>query len=200
MPLAPGVLAALLAAAEPADRLRERAAAILAGDGYQTALPPPIPSHDLALPLGPLELLLRVLLWTAFGVVVVLAATWLVRRLAPSARDDAPLAEAPPAAPPHVPIAPAEALAAEGRYGEAIHALLLETLAALSRAARLAPSLTSREIVARVRMPAAARDALSALVDAVEVSWFGGAAPGEADYRRCLDRFRAFLDGYRSAA
>ena len=56
----------------------------------------------------------------------------------------------------------------EGRFAEAIHALLLETLAALSRAARLAPSLTSREIVARVPLPARAREALAGLVAAVE--------------------------------
>ncbi len=199
MPLAPGIFPALLAAAEAPERIRERAAAILAGGGYQTRLPPPLALPGLSLPLGPLAILLRVLLWTAFGVIVVLAVTWLARRLAPTARDDA-APEAPAAAPPQIPIAGAEALAAEGRFGEAIHALLLETLEALSRAARLAPSLTSREIVARVRLPPPARDALSGLVLAVEVSWFGGASPGEAEYRTCLGRFHAFLDSYRRAA
>jgi hypothetical protein len=99
-----------------------------------------------------------------------------------------------------IPIASAEALAARGRFAEAIHALLLETLDALSRAARLAPSLTSREIAARIPLPAPAREALSGLVLAVELSRFGGAAAGETDYRACLDRFHAFLETYRSAA
>ena len=120
----------------------------------------------------------------------------LVRRLAPGARDVA-VAEPAAAAPVHIPIASAEALAAEGRWAEAIHALLLETLEALSRAARLAPSLTSREIVARVPLPVRAREALSGLVLAVEVSRFGGADAAEGDYRACLDRFHAFLETYR---
>jgi hypothetical protein len=88
-------------------------------------------------------------------------------------------------------------LADARRFAEAIHVLLLETLAALSRAARLAPSLTSREIVSRVPLPARAREALGGLVLAVEVSRFGGAPAGETDYRACLERFHAFLETYR---
>ena len=95
-----------------------------------------------------------------------------------------------------MPLDSAERLAAAGRFAEAIHVLLLETLSALSRAAQLAPSLTSREIVARVPLPARARDALSGLVLAVEVSRFGGAAAGERDYHACLERFHAFLETY----
>ncbi|HEY6098515.1 MAG TPA: DUF4129 domain-containing protein, partial [Anaeromyxobacter sp.] len=78
--------------------------------------------------------------------------------------------------------------------------LLLETLQALSRAARLAPSLTSREIVERVALPSRAREALEGLVLAVEVSRFGGAPAAEGDYRACRSRFHAFLDTYRGAA
>ncbi len=191
---------ALLAAADAAAALRERAAALLREGGYQATLPrDPAPPRPFDLPLGPLELLLRILLWTAAAVAVALAVSWLVRRLShPTADVEVP--EAPPAAPVTIPIASAEALAREGRFAEAIHALLLETLQALSRAARLAPSLTSREIVARVPLPARAGEALAGLVAAVERSRFGGATAGEEDYRSCLGRFHAFLETYRGVA
>jgi len=197
-PLA-GIAAALLPAAAADEDIRRRAAEVLRSGDYQTELPHPAAPVDFHLPLGPLELLLRILLWGALAVLTFLAIAWLVRRLAPAARD-VELAEPSDAAPVAIPITSAEALAAEGRWAEAIHALLLETLQALSRAARLAPSLTSREIVARVPLPDRARDAHSGLVLAVEVSRFGGAAAAEDDYRACLGRFHAFLETYRSGA
>lgn len=200
MPLLAGLGAVLLSASAPAAELRARAEAIVAAGGYQTALPKePAAPRLFDLPLGPIELFLRILLWTALAVLVVLAVSWVARRLSAGARD-AEVADPARPAPVAIPIASAEALAADGRFAEAIHALLLETLEALSRAARLAPSLTSREIVDRVALPPRARDALAGLVVAVEVSRFGGAGAEEEDYRACLSRFHAFLDTYRSAA
>jgi len=200
MPLLPGPGALLLAASLSPAELRARAEAVLAAGDYQTALPrDPTPPKAFQLPLGPLELLLRILLWTALAVFAILAVSWLVRRLTGGARD-VELAEPGAPAPALIRIESAEALAAEGRWAEAIHALLLETLEALSRAARLTPSLTSREIVERVPLPARARDALEGLVLAVEVSRFGGAPAAEPEYRACLSSFHAFLDTYRSAA
>jgi hypothetical protein len=190
----------LLAAAHAAAEVREKVEVILREGGYQATLPSaPAPTHGFELPLGPLELLLRILLFTAVAVAVVLAAAWLARRLS-HAPADAQVPDAPPAEPVAIPVESAEALAREGRFADAIHALLLDTLAALSRPARLAPSLTSREIAARVPVPPRAREALSDLVLAVELSRFGGAAAGEEDYRSCLGRFHAFLDAYRGAA
>jgi hypothetical protein len=180
--------------------IRDRAAQLLADPGYQATLPKPIaPPTSFDLPLGPLELLVRLLLWTALAVLAVLAVLWLARRLAAPPRDVELPAEGA-AAPVEIPIASAEALAAAGRWAEAIHSLLLETLSALARAARIAPSLTSREILQRVALPTEAREALSGLVLAVELSRFGGAPAGEADYRACLSRFHAFLDTYRRGA
>ena len=196
-----GAVAALLAASSSADAVRERAAEILRGGEYQTELPQGLP-RPTTLDLGPLEILLRVLFWTALAAIGIALLTWLVRRLAGFVPDaEAPAAPAGPEADVgRRQLASAESLAARGRYGEAIHVLLLDTLEALSRAARLAPSLTSREIVERVPLPSRAREALAGLVAAVEVSWFGGAQPGETDYRLCLERFHAFLGTYRSAA
>jgi hypothetical protein len=200
MPHLPGLGALLLSASLSPAEIRARAEAVLASGSYQTALPElPKTPKPIDLPLGPIELLLRILLWTALAVLVVLAVSWLVRRLSGGARD-AEVLEPAREAPPEIPIESAEALAGQGRFAEAIHALLLETLQALSRAARLAPSLTSREIVERVALPSGARDALEGLVLAVEISRFGGAPAAEGDYRACLSRFHAFLDTYRSAA
>jgi hypothetical protein len=132
----------------------------------------------------------------ALAVIVAVFLAWAVTRLRGRTGDAELQAGAEPA-PLDVPLDSAERLAAAGRFAEAIHLLLLETLAALSRAAQLAPSLTSREIVARVPLPARARDALLGLVLAVEISRFGGAPAGERDYRACLERFHAFLETYR---
>ncbi len=199
MSLLAGIAAALPSAAVAEEEIRRRAGEILGAGDYQTELPHPITPIAFDLPLGPLALLLRILLWGAVGLLAFLAIAWLARRLAPGARD-VEVAEPSAAAPVPIPIASAEALAAQGRWAEAIHALLLETLEALSRAARLAPSLTSREIVARVALPERAREALSGLVLAVEVSRFGGVGAAEDDYRACLGRFHAFLETYRSGA
>lgn len=206
MPLLAGLVAALLAAgpASPApsprsgESIQARAREILARSDVQTALPhawEPLELPDLV------ARVLRALLYAGLALLAALGGTWLFRALRARTRDPeldgAPGASAGPEA---IPIPSAEAAAAAGRYGEAIHALLLDTLAALSRAARLAPSLTSREIVARVRLAPPAREALAGLVAAVELSHFGGAAPGEADYRACLRRFQVFLDSYRGTA
>lgn len=195
------LLSAVVAAASGGSSpVAERARRILEDSGYQRALPKdPAPVDLHAFSLGPFEQLVRILLWVALAVVVVIALAWLYQRLRGRTADVAVEPDAAPA-PLQVSLNSAERLAAAGRYAEAIHVLLLETLAALSRAAQLAPSLTSREIVARVRLPARAREALVALVLAVEVSRFGGAPAGQPEYRACLDRFREFLETYHRPA
>jgi hypothetical protein len=83
-----------------------------------------------------------------------------------------------------------EALAREGRFGDAIHGLLLNLIA---RARGLAPSLTSREIVRRMKLSQPVRKALAELVLAVERSHFGGRQAVAADYRACLEQYRVCL-------
>jgi len=170
---------------------------ILEDGRYQKALPEDTPPEKIEWDLGPFAALIRVLLWIGLAVVVGLAIAWLVSRLRARTCDEEGETGTGTPAPLEVPLDSAERLAAAGRFAEAIHVLLLETLAALSRAAQLAPSLTSREIVARATLPARAREALAGLVLAVEVSRFGGVPAGERDYRTCLDRFHAFLETYR---
>jgi hypothetical protein len=110
--------------------------------------------------------------------------------------DDAPKAEL------HVPLDEAELLAREGRFAEAIHLLLLRTFQELARAAdvKIAASLTSREILARIPLRPGARDALAELVDVVENTWFGDDVPGEVQWQRCKAQFDRFVAIYRAPA
>jgi len=187
-------VAALSALVRASGAVAEDVRRILADPRYQQALP--APGGPLLFPtfsLGPLALLLRILLYTAAAVATALLLAGIVRWISGRARDAEVGAPSEPA-PLVVPLERAEALAAAGRYADAIHALLLETLLALSRAARLAPSFTSREILSRVPLPPRAREALAGLVEAVEISRFGGVAAEERDYRACLSRFHTFLE------
>lgn len=93
----------------------------------------------------------------------------------------------------------AERLAAEGRFAEAVHALLLRTIDALSRQDAVPRALTSREILARSRLPEAARGALSDLVAAVEVTRFGGRPADATDYARCVGCFDRIRDALARA-
>jgi len=192
-----GLAAVLGAAAQAPAAAGDLAHRILQDPAYQRSLPADAPPPDLpGAPPWDLRLLFTILLYAALAVVLALAVAWLVRQLGPGRARDAEVAPEGGPAPLQVPLEGPERLAAAGRYAEAIHALLLETLAALSRAARLAPSFTSREILARVGLPDPAREALAGLVLAVEVSRFGGVPAAARDYEVCLDRFHDFLASY----
>ena len=89
-----------------------------------------------------------------------------------------------------------ESLAARGEYAEALHALLLRSIALiLDRGVALSSALTSREILRQVPLDDAERDALSTLVGATEVTHFGGRGATEADYLRCRDLFESIVQG-----
>lgn len=83
-------------------------------------------------------------------------------------------------------------LAAEGRYAEAVHALLLASIRHFAERSRVAiqPSRTSRELVRLLPLGAEAREAFSDLVRTVELSLFGGAPVGREEYEQSLARFR----------
>jgi hypothetical protein len=84
-------------------------------------------------------------------------------------------------------------LAAEGRYAEAVHALLLAAIRHFAERSRMAvqPSRTSRELVRLLPLGGATREAFTELVGTVERSLFGGVPVGAEDYVRSLSRFRA---------
>jgi hypothetical protein len=85
----------------------------------------------------------------------------------------------------------ADALAREGRFAEAMHVLLLHSLAEIRRrlGEHFADSLTSREILRQARISDGGRESLGEIVSRVERSHFGTQEAGAADYRLCRDSF-----------
>lgn len=83
-------------------------------------------------------------------------------------------------------------LARAGDFDGAIHLLLLQGLRQLVRltGAVMALSLTSREILRRPDLPQGAGRDLATLVDAVEISRFGGRAAGATLFETCLASYR----------
>lgn len=85
----------------------------------------------------------------------------------------------------------ADELAARGFFVEAMHLLLLHSLAEIRRRLKLefADSLTSREILRRARLPDEVSHALRSIVTRVELSYFGGYPAGQPDYDSCRTGF-----------
>jgi hypothetical protein len=85
----------------------------------------------------------------------------------------------------------ADDLARRGQYGEAMHVLLLKSLAEirLRLGTSFAVSLTSREILRRVALPQSGTGALGAIVQSVEQTYFGGRPAGQEDYLGCRQEF-----------
>lgn len=73
-------------------------------------------------------------------------------------------------------LAEADALAAEGRYAEAVHLLLYRSVEDIEgrRPGLVKPAMTSRDLAEAEGLPAVARDAFSRIARAVEISLFGG--------------------------
>jgi hypothetical protein len=87
--------------------------------------------------------------------------------------------------------AAADDLARQGRFSEAMHALLLQSLADVRHRLdeQFADSLTSREILRSTKLPGAGREPLREIIARVERTYFGEYAAGPQDYRACRDRF-----------
>ena len=159
---------------------------------------PPLPEPvEPAPPGAAASVLARIVLYGIAGLCLGLLAIWLARVLAAGRRRPglSRAAEAEVAtggeerrqAPP----GDADRLAAQGRYGEAVHALLLLAIEQVARRSNqgLPPSCTSRELVRQLPLRESARAAFAELVAAVEVSLFGGLAAGATDYARGLRLF-----------
>lgn len=91
-------------------------------------------------------------------------------------------------------LAAADRLAAEGRYGEAAHLILLRSVEDIQsrRPKALRVSLTTREIASLEALPGEARPAFRRIGQVVERSLFGGAEVGPdafADCRRAYEDF-----------
>ncbi len=211
--------------APSADHVRDVVKQVVKGPAYQTSLPdngtggpeqedplrpgagkaPADEDESIEAPVhaGPLGFLLQWLMYIVIGAVLVVLIFWLITELGGYEKDAAAETEpsaAPDDASPVVdkPLGDAEALARQGRFAEAIHTLLLRTLEELVKklATPLPKSMTSREILVRVKLPDEAQSALSGLVTATELCWFGDAVPGADDYQACVARWKTFASAY----
>lgn len=95
----------------------------------------------------------------------------------------------------------ADRLAREGRFGEAIHLLLLGVVAALrdSRKERAGVSATVREIVRRAPLADDVVGALRELAHTSELIHFGGRTAGPERYEQCRSDARAVLAALQAA-
>jgi hypothetical protein len=99
-------------------------------------------------------------------------------------------------------LAEADAMAGQGRFVEAMHLLLLHSLAEIRRRPRLefSDSLTSREILRRAGLPQEVAAALKWIVARVELSYFGDYPATRPDYESCRARYEALTTGLAVAA
>ncbi|MGH6697229.1 DUF4129 domain-containing protein [Sphingopyxis sp.] len=104
------------------------------------------------------------------------------------AEDVAGLAEAGAA---RALLAEADALAAEGRFAEAVHLLLYRSVEDIEgrRPGLVKPAMTSRDLAEARDLPATARDAFSRIARAVEISLFGGRSIDAGAWQTCRSAY-----------
>ena len=110
-------------------------------------------------------------------------------------------AETSPGVPAEV-TAAADDLARQGRFVEAMHALLLQGLADIRQRIgdRFADSLTSREILRRARLSDRGRASLRDIIARVEWTYFGENPADAADYAACRSSFSVLAAALREDA
>ncbi|NIJ38733.1 hypothetical protein FHR22_003457 [Sphingopyxis panaciterrae] len=88
-------------------------------------------------------------------------------------------------------LAEADALAAEGRYSEAVHLLLYRSVEDIEgrRPGLVRPAMTSRELAGAHDLPGVARDAFSRIARAVEISLFGGRSIDAGAWEQCRSAY-----------
>lgn len=182
----------------------------LARPEFQTTLPtfrPPETPHwmvDLGAFLVRHWTVIRWALWVVLALLLLFVVYSLVRAYWPSvklrSRRPRPAPAAPPVAWRPAPAAARELLkesdelAARGLYGEAVHLLLLRSIADIEgqRPHLLRRAFTSREIGRLDALPEAARRAFAGMAAVVERALFAGAAVDAADFDRCRRTYEAF--------
>lgn len=140
----------------------------------------------------------EVLAWALVVVVAVLllAATGRAvadrRRAAAQVKGKGTALATPPVAAAPPPLLDYERLALEGRFTEAVHALLLHAFVALAtrRGTGWPAARTGREILAAVGGFDAGDAPLRVVFQTAELGWFGRVAVDRDQYERCLRSFR----------
>ncbi|HXS83735.1 MAG TPA: DUF4129 domain-containing protein [Methylomirabilota bacterium] len=201
LPVAP-ILAVAANGAAGADG--DLARALLADPHYQKRLTDPALDWSIRLPSVSFKLpflAIAVPGWVvmlALALLVAAVAWLLLRRLVrPKREADTAEADAPRAAAAPNTLARARELGEAGLHLEAVHLLLLVAVEHWTRNAPAAvhPDQTSRELLRSLpaSLPSERREALAALVRAVEWCWFGGRPAGRAEYERALRSCSVFL-------
>jgi hypothetical protein len=197
------LLAVPTAAQTPQDIQRTAEQAIRKLD-LQTELPrePERPRITLKLPNEVLWVVIAIALGVllyAFRDMVPILRLW--GREGAWSADEAVTGEVEARAPAAV-LGAADELAAEGRFVEAMHVLLLQGLADIR--ARLdeqfADSLTSREILRSTKLSEAGRSSLRDIVNRVEWTYFGEHPAALADYVACRASFNALAQALHGNA
>lgn len=167
------------------------------------AKPPQIPGwmRWLAEQLGHLAPFAGTIFWICVAVGLALLAYLLVATFVRRRSGDAEVAAAedvtswrPSEKAARALLGEAEALAAEGRYAEAVHLLLHRSLEDIQRhrPRLLKPALTSREIAGAEWMPGIVRRAFAAMAAPVERSLFGGRMLARADWEEARAAYGEF--------
>jgi hypothetical protein len=186
----------------------------IAGGEIQTAFPPPPPPppptpewlKSLFDAIGSFfqwsAPAAKPLMWIAVAVVLLFLlyyfvpafARWIdnlpFRRKAgdDDAEDGAGLAEAGAA---RALLAEADALAAEGRFAEAVHLLLYRSVEDIEgrRPGLVKPAMTSRDLAEARDLPVVAQGAFSRIARAVEISLFGGRSIDAGAWEQCRNAY-----------
>jgi hypothetical protein len=174
----------------------------------QTDLPRETPAADNASQIHLSPELLRLILWGAviLGVAIIVWSLWdnlpvISRSRRIVAPDERPSASSQTQQMNQAQVE-ADDLAAQGYYNEAMHVLLHNCLHELHRrlGLRFAASLTSREILRRVQLSEEGSNALTKIIQAVEMTYFGGRRAAQADYAACRDYFDALRRALANAS
>ena len=104
--------------------------------------------------------------------------------------------------PPEVALEAADELAAQGRFVEAMHVLLLQALADIRRRLHeeFADSMTSREILRSRQVSDTLRRPLRDVISRVEWTYFGGHPAVRNDYLACRTSFSALVEALHHGA
>jgi hypothetical protein len=138
--------------------------------------------------------------WGGLAVGAALIIYFIIRELAPESwfrgkRAAAPVTDwRPEADAARALLSDADALAAEGRYEEAIHILLFRSIEELAgrRPGAVRPALTSRDIASLDVLPERPRAAFARLAQAVERTFFGGRPADAAAFGEARADYEAF--------
>ena len=92
----------------------------------------------------------------------------------------------------------ADRLAGEGRYGEALHSLLLRSIEDLARRRPqlVRPAMTARDLARDAEIPEPGRAQFAEIASAVEASLFGGRPMAVADWQRGRAAYGAFAHAW----